>query len=120
MAVQQSRRIALSAIALAAMVPLIGACSSDLSLNDVTRSSKPDSLMRKPDWATFSGGKNDFELRAITAADLVGPEGQCAGGAGARFRRPGRSGGRAAAAAGGRRHRTADDRMRCRSARRSG
>ena len=80
MAVQQSRRIALSAIALAALVLLIGACSSDLSLNDVTRSSKPDGLMRKPDWATFSGGKNDFELRAITAADLVGPEGQCAGG----------------------------------------
>jgi hypothetical protein len=37
-------------------------------------------MMRKPDWTTFSGSKNDFQLRPITAADLVGPEGQCAAG----------------------------------------
>jgi hypothetical protein len=68
-------------VALAALAAAIGACSSDLSLNNVTLAPKPESLMRKPDWATFSGGKNDFELRPITAADLVGPEGQCAGAA---------------------------------------
>jgi hypothetical protein len=45
----------------------------------VTLVPKPATLNRKPDWATFSGGRNDFELRPITAADLVGPEGQCAG-----------------------------------------
>jgi hypothetical protein len=55
----------------------LGACSSNLSLTDVTLP-KPGTILTKPDWATFSGGKNEFELRPITAADLVGPEGQCA------------------------------------------
>ena len=41
-----------------------------------------ETLTRKPDWATFSGGKNEFELRPVTAADLVSSEGQCDGGAG--------------------------------------
>ena len=39
--------------------------------------------MSAPNWATFSGGRNDFELRPITAADLVSPEGQCAAAASA-------------------------------------
>jgi hypothetical protein len=75
---QRPNRTALRIIAMVALVPVIGACSTDLSLNNVTLAPKPETLMRKPDWATFSGGKNDFELRPITAADLVGPEGQCA------------------------------------------
>ncbi len=65
-------------IAMTALASAIGACSTDLSLNNVTLAPKPETLLRKPDWATFSGGKNDFELRPITAADLIGPEGQCA------------------------------------------
>jgi hypothetical protein len=56
----------------------LGACSSNLSLTDVTLAAKPSTILTKPDWATFSGSKNDFELRPITPADLVGPEGQCA------------------------------------------
>ena len=74
---QRVNRIALRIVVLAALASAIGACSSDLSLSNVTLVPKPETLMRKPDWATFSGGKNDFELRPITAADLVGPEGQC-------------------------------------------
>ncbi|MFL6798449.1 MAG: hypothetical protein ACJ8F3_13645 [Xanthobacteraceae bacterium] len=54
------------------------ACSANLSLTDVTLAPKASPLTR-PDWASFSGGKSDFELRPITAGDLVGPEGQCAG-----------------------------------------
>src|SRR5258708_13599218 len=73
-------RILMRVVAVAALASAIGACSSDLSLSNVTLVPKPETLMRKPDWATFSGGKNDFELRPITAADLVGPEGQCGGG----------------------------------------
>src|SRR5262249_19029914 len=46
-------------------------------LNGVTLVPKPETLLRKPDWTTFSGGKNDFELRPVTAADLVNAEGQC-------------------------------------------
>ncbi|HEY1364389.1 MAG TPA: hypothetical protein VGF60_19260 [Xanthobacteraceae bacterium] len=61
----------------AALAAAAAGCSANLSLNDVTLVPKPDA-MRKPDWATFSGGKSDF-LRPITKADLVGPEGQCAG-----------------------------------------
>jgi len=78
---RRSRRIAWCVVALAALGAAAGGCSSDLSLNNVTLAPKPETLMRKPDWATFSGGKNDFELRPITQADLVNPEGQCAGAA---------------------------------------
>ena len=38
----------------------VAACSSDLGLNNVTLVPKPETLLRKPDWATFSGGKSDF------------------------------------------------------------
>jgi hypothetical protein len=74
---QRLRTIALRLLAVAAFVPAIAACSSDLSLNNVTLAPKPETLLRKPDWATFSGGKNDFELRQITPADLVAPDGTC-------------------------------------------
>ena len=62
----------------AVLAASLGACSTDLSLTNVTLP-KPDSVLRKPDWATYSGGTKDFELRPITAADLVGPDGQCSG-----------------------------------------
>ena len=63
-------------IAMATLGCAVAACSSDLSLNNVTLP-KPDTLLRKPDWATFSGGKHDFTLRPVTAADLVNAAGQC-------------------------------------------
>jgi hypothetical protein len=66
-------------IAVAAFCSALAACSSDLSLNNVTLVPKPETLLRKPDWATFSGGKQDFTLRPVTAADLVNAAGQCAG-----------------------------------------
>jgi hypothetical protein len=65
-------------VMLAAMTLLAGACSTNLSLDNVTLMPNPEKFARKPDWATFSGGRKDFELRPITAADLVDPEGQCA------------------------------------------
>jgi hypothetical protein len=68
---------ALRLIAIAALVPAITGCSSDLSLNNVTLVPKPETMLRKPDWATFSGGRSDFELRAITPADLLTSDGQC-------------------------------------------
>jgi hypothetical protein len=64
-------------MAMAALVQALVGCSSDLSLNNVTLVPKPDSLMRKPDWATISPGKTDFTLRPVTAADLVNRDGQC-------------------------------------------
>jgi hypothetical protein len=77
---QRTKRPLGSIVALAVLAATLAACSSDLSLNNVTLVPKPETMLRKPDWATFSGGKGDFELRPITAADLVGPEGQCAAG----------------------------------------
>jgi hypothetical protein len=77
LAMQPLKPIALRLVALAALVPAIAACSTDLSLNNVTLAPKPDQLFRKPDWATFSGGKNDYELRPITPTDLVAPDGTC-------------------------------------------
>ena len=77
-AMRRSSRIVRRMVVLAALAAIVGACSSDLSLNNVTLAPKPESILRKPDWATFSGSKNDFELRPITPADLVSPEGQCA------------------------------------------
>ena len=69
----------LRVLAMTALGSAVAACSSDLSLNNVTLVPKPETLLRKPDWATFSGGKNDFVLRPVTAADLVNAAGQCAG-----------------------------------------
>ena len=74
-------QIVLRMIAMATLACAMAACSSDLSLTGVTLVPKPETLLRKPDWATFSGGKSD-ELRPVTAADLVSAEGQCDGGAG--------------------------------------
>ena len=34
--------------------------------------------LSRPDWLTYSGGKNEFTLRPVTPADLVSAEGQCA------------------------------------------
>lgn len=72
-------QIVLRMIAMAALGGAMAACSSDLSLNNVTLVPKPETLLRKPDWATFSGGRNDFALRPVTAADLVNAAGQCSG-----------------------------------------
>ncbi|HEY7665440.1 MAG TPA: hypothetical protein VH934_20165 [Xanthobacteraceae bacterium] len=74
----QRSRVALHVIALGLLGQTLGACSSDLGLNNLTLVPKPETLMRKPDWATFSAGKNEFALRPVTAADLVNQDGQCA------------------------------------------
>src|SRR5262245_13037660 len=78
LAMQRSNRMIWRALAMAALVPALGACSSDLSLNNLTLVPKPETLMRKPDWATFSAGKNDITLRPLTSADFVNQDGQCA------------------------------------------
>ncbi len=42
--------------------------------------------LSRPDWMTYSGSKNEFNLREVTAADLVNATAVCGGG------RPGDSG----------------------------
>jgi len=36
------------------------------------------SNLARPDWLTYSGAKDEFVLRPVTAADLVTADGQCA------------------------------------------
>lgn len=36
------------------------------------------SNLARPDWLTYSGGKDEFVLRAVSANDLVTADGQCA------------------------------------------
>jgi hypothetical protein len=74
---QRSKANALRLLAAAALASAIGACSSDLSLNNVTLVPKPETLLRKPDWGIYSNGKAEFEQRPITSADLVAPDGTC-------------------------------------------
>jgi len=78
-AMQGQRQIVLRLIAVAAVGCALVACSSDLGLNNVTLVPKPETLLRKPDWTSFSGGKNEFTLRPVMAADLVNAAGQCTG-----------------------------------------
>jgi len=66
-------------IALAALAPIIAACSSDTSINILPKldSFAPESLN------LGSGGARTTEVRPITAADLVDQQGRCAAPAGA-------------------------------------
>jgi hypothetical protein len=64
-------------LALAAMAPVIAGCSGD-GLSGINVLPKTTEVMR-PDWLSYSGGKEEFTLRPTGPADLVGPEGQCAG-----------------------------------------
>jgi hypothetical protein len=76
-------RIAQRIAAIGLLASVIGACSADIGLNNVTFTPNPEpARTAKPDWTTFSGSKSEFSLRPVSEADLVGPEGQCAGGPG--------------------------------------
>ena len=81
-AINRTKRIARRIAAVVVLVPAIGACSADIGLNNVTFTPNPEPARSKPDWATFSGSKSEFTLRPVAQTDLVGPEGQCAGGPG--------------------------------------
>ena len=64
-------------IAVAALAPLAAACSSDsVSFNVLPKIGSFDSLQ-------VGSAPVTSELRPVTSADLVGPQGQCAAGAGA-------------------------------------
>ena len=53
-------------------IAVVGHAQSGDSINFIP---KPD---LKPDWLSYSGHKEEFTLRQAGAADLVGPDGQCA------------------------------------------
>ena len=74
MAMNSVTRIGLRAAAAIALGVMLGACSADLSLNNVTLAPKPEALARKPDGATWGRGSFD---RTVSLTELVGPDGQC-------------------------------------------
>jgi hypothetical protein len=70
---QRFGRSWMSVLAPAAVVLTLSACSTDLgSINLIPKGDL------RPDWLSYSGHKEEFTLREAGAADLVGPDGQCA------------------------------------------
>jgi hypothetical protein len=67
-------RIGTCAVVSIALASLLGACSADLSLNNVTLAPKPEALPRKVDGPTW--GRASFD-RTVSLTELVGPDGQC-------------------------------------------
>lgn len=65
-------------VAVASLAAAVGACSTNqlAEIGSVNLIPRVDNLAR-PDWLTYSGAKDEFSLRAVTAADLVTQEGQC-------------------------------------------
>lgn len=60
------------------MIGAFGCAPSQLSeVGSISLLPKVGNLSR-PDWLTYSGAKEEFTLRPVTAADLVTADGQCA------------------------------------------
>ena len=74
---RRANRTGLGALALGVLASMLAACSADLSLNNLTLAPKAESMPKRPDGATQAWARSSFD-RTITAADLVGPDGQCA------------------------------------------
>jgi hypothetical protein len=66
-----------------AAVAMLAAAASACAPSQLTELGNVNLLPRmgelsKPDWLTYSGGKNEYALRPVTEADLVSADGQCA------------------------------------------
>lgn len=63
------------------MLATAGACGSlsDISTGSVGSVNLVPKMgnLARPDWLTYSGSKDEFTLRPVTAADLVSAEGAC-------------------------------------------
>src|ERR1700680_3032669 len=71
---ERADRSSLCAAALIALAPMLGACSADLSLNNVTLAPKPEALPRKVDGPAW--GRASFD-RSVSLTELIGPDAQC-------------------------------------------
>jgi len=67
-------RIGTYAAVLIVLASMLGACSADLSLNNVTLAPKPEALPRKVDGPAW--GRASFD-RSVSLTELIGPDGQC-------------------------------------------
>src|SRR5262245_5246684 len=66
----------LATVAMLAAASGCGSLSDVGSVGSINLVPKVSNLAR-PDWLTYSGSKDEFTLRSVTAADLVTAEGQC-------------------------------------------
>jgi hypothetical protein len=65
-------------LVIAGLVPALGGCGGGLSdISTTNLLPRVDSFAR-PDWLSYSGGKEDFSLRPVSANDLITAQGQCA------------------------------------------
>ena len=71
---QRENRMAASAVVMVVLAAILGACSADLSLNNLTLTPKPDGLPKNSDWAQAWGRSSSG---TVTTADLVSSRGQC-------------------------------------------
>jgi len=69
-------RIVKFAAGLGAMMLVIAACSTDVATINIVP--KAGDILR-PDWTSFSGHKEEFDLRPPGPQDLVSPDGLCQG-----------------------------------------
>jgi hypothetical protein len=69
------RELLPKSIGLALLAAALGACAQT-SVTQLNLLPRVDQLAR-PDWMTYSGSKDHFTLRAVTAADLVTADGRC-------------------------------------------
>ena len=72
---QRYHRIAVRFIGPMVLSLGVSACSSDSTTGGLLPPS--DSILKRPDWATFSGARTEFTLRPVTSEDLVSADGQC-------------------------------------------
>jgi hypothetical protein len=69
----------INALAIVGVAAALAACASDISSSDFNVSNKLSNIATNTSASlSFQGGR-DFSERPITQADLVGPQGQCAG-----------------------------------------
>jgi hypothetical protein len=77
---QRFDRKLMNMFAIGGLATALAACASDISLDDFNLSRKISNVAASATTTTlaFQGGR-DFSERLVTQADLVGPQGQCAG-----------------------------------------
>jgi len=71
------QRRAFALLATAMVASALAACGAVSEVGNVNLLPNVSNLSR-PDWLTYSGGKNEFTLRPVSEADLVNADGQCA------------------------------------------
>jgi hypothetical protein len=62
----------------ASLAGLLAGCSSDISMEDFNFARRTRNFVNSQA-LSFSAPERDFSVRPVTQADLIGPQGQCAG-----------------------------------------